>query len=78
MCDDRGFWHKFPYYENENKTNNKGYSLSHKINGATIAYDARVGMHCSHSNQEEGEGIYPGAKVVPEIACQPFASNFKI
>jgi hypothetical protein len=78
MCDDRAFWHKFLYYENQNKADNQGHSLSYKVNGATEAYYTRVGMHCSHSDKEEGEGKYPGAKVVPEIACQFFTSNFKI
>ena len=78
MRNDGAFWHKFPYYENENKADSQSNCLTNKVNGTTEAYDARVGMHRSHSNQEEGEGKYPGAEVVPEIACQFFTSNFKI
>jgi hypothetical protein len=78
MSNNRAGWHEFPHNDDQDETYNQCYALSHKVDCTAEAHDARIGMHRSHSDDEEWKGENPSTEIMPEITCQFVSSNLKI
>jgi hypothetical protein len=62
--------HEFPDKQNKYESYYQRKRLSHHVDGAAVAHDARISMEQSHADNEERQSQAPCSQDIPEIICQ--------